>query len=93
LDYHVFGSQKEALHVDEDLPVLMKFRVWCKCGYDHSSTLQITSEGVWIAVQYAVRKEVSQIVVREVINKFTLHFDFALYFPIQDLKPRLSSEV
>jgi hypothetical protein len=27
LDYHVFGSQKEALHVDEDLPVLMKFRV------------------------------------------------------------------
>jgi hypothetical protein len=92
LDCHMFGPQKEALHMAEDLPVLMKFRTWCKYGYDQSWKLflQITTEGVWVATQYALRKEVillrndtlcmCHIVVHEVINKFTLLFDFALYY-------------
>jgi hypothetical protein len=56
LDNHMFGLLKTTC-VDEDLPVMIKLRMWCICGFYHNLKLSfhMGSEGLWKATQYVLK--------------------------------------
>ena len=81
-DYRMFGTQKKPC-MDQDMPVIMKFRTQCMCGFDHNQKLplQMGSTGLWTATEYVLKIGViilrnyklciCHIAVHEVIQKLT----------------------